>query len=156
MLGIKYIKFDAMTYVVHYKNGKIVSEGRGLSFFYFGPSSSIVAIPMGSNDVQFIFNELTGDFQTISIQGSITYKIENPKQLAEYLDFTVDEKGKAIYVLNNNQLLKVRDDFFTNNNTNFIISYFFLHFSIHNFYFDCLWLVVKFLILFGIFHNDNK
>ncbi len=93
MFGIKYIKFDSMTYVVHYKKGKINNEGRGLSFYYYAPSSSIVAIPLGSDDVQFIFNESTADFQTISIQGAITYKIENPKQLAELLDFTVDYHG---------------------------------------------------------------
>jgi len=94
MFGIKYIKFDAMTYVVHYKKGKIKSEGRGLSFYYYAPSSSIMAIPLGTDDAQFIFNESTIDFQTISIQGQVTFKIENPKQLAEQLDFTVDNNGQ--------------------------------------------------------------
>ena len=94
MFGIKYIKFDSMTYVIRYKNGKLVHEGRGLSFFYTSFNSSIVAIPLGSNDLQFIFNESTGDFQKVSIQGQITYKVENPKQLADLLDFTVDEKGR--------------------------------------------------------------
>lgn len=93
MFGIKYIKFDSMSHIIRYKNGKILKEGRGLSFFYTSYNSSIVAIPMGSNDLQFIFNESTIDYQKISIQGQITYKIENPKQLAELLDFTVDSKG---------------------------------------------------------------
>jgi regulator of protease activity HflC (stomatin/prohibitin superfamily) len=79
-----------MTYVMHFKNGKIKREGRGLSFFYYAPDSSISAIPLGSKDVQFIFNETTKDFQTIFVQGQITYKIEKPKQLAELLDFTLD------------------------------------------------------------------
>lgn len=96
MLGIKYIKFDAMTYVMLYKNGKIKKEGKGLSFFYTAYNSTIVAIPMGSNDIQFIFKETTNDYQTITIQGLITYQIENPKALAEFLDFTVDANGKLI------------------------------------------------------------
>ena len=41
----------------------------------------------------FIFNETTKDYQTITIQGQITYKIGNPKQLADVLDFTVNENG---------------------------------------------------------------
>ena len=94
MFGIKHIKFDSMTYVLHFKNGKVKKEGRGLSFFYFEPNSSIVAIPMGSNDLPFIFNESTNDYQTVSIQGQISYKIEDPKKLAEVLDFTVDGKGE--------------------------------------------------------------
>ncbi len=93
MFGINYIKFDSMTYVIHFKNGRVAKEGRGLSFFYYGPNSSISAIPIGSNDLPFIFNETTRDYQEISIQGQITYKIGDPKQLAELLDFTVDGRG---------------------------------------------------------------
>ncbi len=94
MFGINYAKFDAMTHILHYQNGKIAKEGRGLSFFYFAPSSSIVAIPMGSNDLPFIFNETTSDYQTVTIQGQITYKVGDPKILADILDFTVDKDGQ--------------------------------------------------------------
>ncbi|MDX2303312.1 MAG: SPFH domain-containing protein [Microscillaceae bacterium] len=93
MLGIKYIKFDAMTHVIHYVNGKIRKEGRGLAFFYFAPKSSIFAIPVGSNDIPFVFHESTADYQTVSIQGQITYKVADPKKLAELLDFSVDSRG---------------------------------------------------------------
>lgn len=93
MFGINYIKFDSMTYVIKFKNGKIDKEGRGLSFFYFAPTTSISAVPMGSNNLPFIFSETTKDYQTVNIQGQISYKVSNPKLLAELLDFTVDEKG---------------------------------------------------------------
>lgn len=91
MFGVRHIKFDSMTYIFHYKNGNIKREGRGLSFFYFSPNSSIVAIPIGSNDLPFIFQESTNDYQTVHIQGQISYKITNPKILADVLDFTVDD-----------------------------------------------------------------
>lgn len=94
MFGIKFIKFDSMTYVMQYKHGKVKREGKGLSFYYYAPTSSITAIPLGSKDILFIFNESTKDFQTITIQGQITYKIENPKQLADSLDFTLDTNKK--------------------------------------------------------------
>lgn len=93
MFGINHVKFDSMTYVIHFSNGKVVKEGRGLSFFYFAPTSSIAAIPIGSNDLPFIFNESTADYQTISIQGQITYKVSGPSTLANILDFTLDDKG---------------------------------------------------------------
>ena len=94
MFGIKHIKFDSMTYVLHFKNGNIKREGRGLSFFYFTPNSSIAAIPMGSNDLPFVFSESTNDYQTVTIQGQISYKITNPKTLADVLDFTVQDNGQ--------------------------------------------------------------
>lgn len=106
MFGISFIKFDSMTYVIQFKNGQVKKEGRGLSFFYFAPNSSISAIPMGSNDLPFIFNETTNDYQNISIQGQVTYKVGNPKQLAELLDFTVDSKGT--YKKNDSEKLNQR------------------------------------------------
>lgn len=106
MFGINYIKFDSMTHVIHFKNGKVQQEGRGLSFFYFAPTSSIAAIPMSSNDLPFIFNETTSDYQNISIQGQITYKIGNPRQLAELLDFTLNANG--LYKKNDSEKLNQR------------------------------------------------
>lgn len=96
MFGLNFMKFDSMNYVIHYQNGIVKKEGRGLSFFYYAPYSSIVAIPVQSNDVQFVFKETTKDYQEVSVQGQITFKISNPKQLAETLDFTVDTKGRYI------------------------------------------------------------
>jgi regulator of protease activity HflC (stomatin/prohibitin superfamily) len=106
MFGINYISFDAMTHVIHYKNGRVVQEGRGLAFFYFAPSSSIAAIPLGSNDLPFIFAESTRDHQSITIQGQVSYKVGDPKQLAELLDFTVD--GRGLYKKNDLEKLNQR------------------------------------------------
>lgn len=106
MFGISYIKFDPMTHVIHFRNGRISKEGRGLSFFYFAPNSSIAAVPIGSNDLPFIFNETTRDYQEIFVQGQVTYRIGNPTQLAELLDFTVDSKG--VYKKNDTEKLNQR------------------------------------------------
>lgn len=106
MFGISHIKFDSMTYVIHFRNGQVARKGRGLAFFYFSPISSIAAIPLGSNDLPFIFEESTHDYQSISIQGQVTYKITNPEQLAELLDFTVN--GNGVYKKNDLEKLNQR------------------------------------------------
>ncbi len=93
MLGIKYVKFDSMTYVIHYKKGQIVKKGRGLAFYASKRKSSIVTVPLGSSDIPFIFSETTSDFQSITVQGQITYQIEDAEKLATVLDFTIDYDG---------------------------------------------------------------
>src|SRR5215469_11783037 len=75
-----------------YKYGKIKREGAGLSFFYYGPTSTIVAVPIASIDMPFVFQEATADFQTVSIQGQFTYRVADPKKLASLLDFSVDNR----------------------------------------------------------------
>lgn len=90
-----FVSFDSMTYVIHYSRGKIKHEGKGLSFHCYRPTSSIVAIPLASRDVPFIFQETSKDFQKITFQGQMTYNIHDPKALSEALDFTTRD-GKLV------------------------------------------------------------
>ena len=94
MFGITYCKANPTDYVLHFSGGKIAHEGPGESFFYFRPASSIASVPLASVNVPFVFTEPTADFQTLTVQGQITYRIANPKQAAQMLDFTIDAKGK--------------------------------------------------------------
>ena len=94
MFGIKFIKVQPTTYLLQYRGGKIVREGLGLSFFYYAPTTSLVAVPVGSADVPFIFQETTADFQTVTIQGQVTYRVGDPKRLAALLNFTLAPNGQ--------------------------------------------------------------
>jgi hypothetical protein len=69
MFGIRFIKVQPTTHLLQYRSGKIERSGAGLAFFYFAPTTSLVAVPLASTDAPFIFNEVTGDFQEVSIQG---------------------------------------------------------------------------------------
>ncbi|SDT93446.1 hypothetical protein [Desulfobacula phenolica] len=89
MFGIKYIKAQPNTYFLQYKKGKVIREGTGISFFYFAPVSSLVAIPMASMDLSFVFNEVTSDFQDLCIQGDVSYRIIEPRKLAQLLNFSL-------------------------------------------------------------------
>ncbi len=90
---ISFIKVPPTTYVLQYKHGTVKRAGAGLSFFYYAPTSTIVAIPMASADVPFVFQEATADFQSVTIQGQLTYRVADPIRLAALLDFSVDSRG---------------------------------------------------------------
>ena len=90
MFGIRYVKFEPNYYVLVSKNGKIIREGKGLSFWFYAPSTSIVKIPLETKNVPFVFEEISNDFQTLTVQGDFVYKIDNVKKIAEQIDFTVD------------------------------------------------------------------
>ncbi len=89
MFGFQYIKATPSQFIMHYRGGKLRRSGAGLAFFYFSPSSSIVIVPIGSADAPFIFNEISADFQAITIQGQLTYRVQEPQRLASLLNFTV-------------------------------------------------------------------
>ena len=93
---LAYSKNAPTTYVLHYQNGKVRQEGPGLAFWYFKPSSTIVAIPLSSRDVPFAFSEVTADFQSVTLQGQLTYRVAEPRRLAALLDFSVRATGHYI------------------------------------------------------------
>jgi hypothetical protein len=90
---LAYMKASPTTYVLHYQGGRLRREGLGLTFWYFQPASTIVAVPVASRDVPFVFNEVTADFQAVTIQGQLTYRVADPRRLAELLDFSIRAGG---------------------------------------------------------------
>src|SRR5262249_40192229 len=89
MFGWRYIKVPPTTFLMQFVGGRVKREGMGLSFFYFAPRSTLVAVPVGSTDVPFIFNETTADFQAVTVQGHLTFRVADPERLAGLLDYSV-------------------------------------------------------------------
>jgi len=89
MLGIQFVRAQPTTYLMQYKGGKVVREGAGLSFFYYAPTSSLVAVPVASKDQGFIFDQVTADFQTVTVQGQVAYRVAQPHRLAAMLNYAL-------------------------------------------------------------------
>lgn len=95
MFGIRFIKAQPTTYLMKYRAGRVRREGAGLSALYYAPVTSLVAVPIGSRDAGFIFQQIARDFQAITIQGHVTYRISEPTKAATMLNFTLKGDGKT-------------------------------------------------------------
>jgi hypothetical protein len=89
MLGFKFIKAQPTTYLMAFKQGKAVREGAGLSLIYYAPTTNLVAVPIGSREAPFLFEKVTADFQTVRVQGQISYRIGAPAKAAAILNFAL-------------------------------------------------------------------
>jgi len=107
MFKIKYFKANPTTFVVQYLKGSIKRQGVGLSFFYFAPSTSLVAVPMASQDVPYMLKETTADFQEITIQGQFVFRIADAPKLAGMMNYTLADNAKD-YVANDPEKLPNR------------------------------------------------
>jgi hypothetical protein len=95
MFGIRFVKAQPTTYLMKYRAGAVTREGTGLSTLYYAPVTSLVAVPTGSRDAAFIFQQIARDFQALTIQGHITYRISEPKKAASMLNFTLKADGRT-------------------------------------------------------------
>ena len=92
---VRYVKSNPSTYLIQYRQGGIARQGRGLAFFYFVPSSTLASVPLTSVDLPFMFAESTADFQEVSIQGRVVYRVAEPERLSELVDFSLDARGSG-------------------------------------------------------------
>ena len=104
---IRYFKGDPSHHVVAVKNGKTVREGIGASFFYVPHTTNLIVVPVSSRDAQFVIQESTSDYQDVTVQGSLTYRISEPSKAAKALDFTFDPRSGQ-YKSNDMEKLQVR------------------------------------------------
>ena len=95
MFGIRFVKAQPTIYLMKYRAGAVTREGTGLSTLYYAPLTSLVAVPTGSRDAAFIFQQIARDFQALTIQGHIIYRISEPKKAASMLNFTLKADGRT-------------------------------------------------------------
>ena len=93
MFGIRYIKSQPTTYLMQFRRGRLARKGAGLAFFYYAPVSTLVSIPMASRDRPFILELVTADFQSVTVQGQVTYRIGDPDRMTTMMDFSLAADG---------------------------------------------------------------
>ena len=94
MFGLRFIKSQPTVHLLQFRAGKVVREGAGQSFFYYAPTSTLVAVPVASQDRPFILELVTADFQSVTVQGQVTYRIGDPRRTANLMDFSLDPAGQ--------------------------------------------------------------
>ena len=92
MLGIAFFKGQPTDYIIKYAGGRAVRQGLGQSFYYVTLSTQVAVIPTSTRDASFVFNELTNNFQSVTLQGQFTYRISDPAQAATQLNFAWNTK----------------------------------------------------------------
>lgn len=50
MLGLRFIKSQPTLHLMQFRGGRLVREDAGQSFYYFAPTSTLVAVPLASQD----------------------------------------------------------------------------------------------------------
>lgn len=83
------LRSNASSHVIRYGNKGICQSGQGI-VFWFGPgTSSIAEVPMDDREATVFLKGRTQDFQALTVQGVLTWRVADPEQLASRIDFTV-------------------------------------------------------------------
>jgi hypothetical protein len=94
MAVVGYFKAEPTEYILASSNGQMLRQGAGLAFWYWPHRTSIVLVPIATTDATFVFNEVTGNFQAVTLQGQFTYRITRPEVISQLLNFTIDPRKR--------------------------------------------------------------
>lgn len=86
----RHLRGDPSYHILQFRRGKLVRSGRGLSFWFHPMSTSIVQIPVDDRELAFLYHARSRDFQDVTVQGVINFRVTDPEKLAERVDFHLD------------------------------------------------------------------
>ena len=93
ILFLRHLRAEPSRHVLHYRGGRLRRSGRGLAYWFVPLSASVAEVPCDDRDLPFLFHARSGDFQDITVQGVITYRVLDPEALAGRVDFSIDLRG---------------------------------------------------------------
>lgn len=83
------LRSDASNHVIRYRGGKIRQSGRGLVFWFRPETASIAELPMDDREMAVFVKGRSQDFQSVAIQGTLTWRVDDPELLASRVDFSL-------------------------------------------------------------------
>lgn len=77
-------------HVRHLRRGKVVHDGTGLSFFFRPLTAVLSEVPVDDRELPLLFHARTADFQDLTVQASVTFRITDPDTACARIDFSID------------------------------------------------------------------
>ena len=88
--GWRHLRSAPTAHIRHHKRGQLAHDGQGLSFWYRSLSAALSEVPVDDRELAMAFHARTADFQDVTVQATVTYRISDPGEAANRLDFSVD------------------------------------------------------------------
>ncbi|SFE90537.1 SPFH domain / Band 7 family protein [Actinacidiphila alni] len=88
--GWRHLRSAPTAHICHHSRGTLVHDGPGLSFWYRSLTAALSEVPVDDRELAMSFHARTSDFQDVSVQSTVTYRVNAPATAAARLDFSID------------------------------------------------------------------
>jgi regulator of protease activity HflC (stomatin/prohibitin superfamily) len=87
---LRHLRGTTTMHIEHLRNGKTVHAGTGIAFWYRPLNAAISELPMDDRELAIMVHARTADFQDVTVQATVTYRLTDPALAARRVDFSVD------------------------------------------------------------------
>ena len=87
---VRHLRSEPSRHVLHYAGGRLKRSGRGLAYWFRPLPAAIAEVPVDDRELPFLFHGRSRDYQDVTVQGVITWRVADPEALAARVDFSID------------------------------------------------------------------
>jgi len=87
---LRHLRGTPTGHVRHLRRGKLVHDGTGQAFWFRPLTAVLSEIPVDDRELPLLFHSHTVDYQDVTVQVTLTYRIVDPGAAAERIDFAID------------------------------------------------------------------
>lgn len=92
---VRHLRGSTTAHVEQIRNGATVRAGVGASFWFRPLSAVLNEVPVDDRELPLLFHAHTSDFQDVTVQATVTYRVTEPGLAAGRIDFSLDpETGR--------------------------------------------------------------
>jgi regulator of protease activity HflC (stomatin/prohibitin superfamily) len=89
-LFLRHLRSAPTSYVQHLRRGTTVHVGAGQSFWFRPLNAAISELPIDDRELPSVIKARTEDFQDVTVQAVVTFRIHDPAVAATRIDFSID------------------------------------------------------------------
>ena len=86
---VNHLRADTTAHVLHLRNGQVKHAGPGLAFWFRPRTAALAEIPLDDREQELLFHARTADFQDITVQATVNYRVVDPTLAATRIDFGI-------------------------------------------------------------------
>ncbi len=87
-----HVRSGTTDHLVHVRRGRTVHAGPGQAFWFRPLSAALSEVPIDDREIALLFHARTADFQDVTVQATVAYRMADPDLAARRLDFGLSLK----------------------------------------------------------------
>lgn len=90
LLWWRHLRAQPNQFILHFRGGNLISQGAGLAYWFNPLSAAVAQTPVEDCETTFVLKERSSDFQEVTVQVSLIYRVLDPVKAAGRVNFGID------------------------------------------------------------------
>lgn len=92
---LRHLRAEPNQFILHYRGGRVVQSGPGISYWFNPLSAAVAQVPVEDYETTFVIVERAADFQEVTVQCALTFRVIDHARAAARVNFTISLENGA-------------------------------------------------------------